>query len=277
MTQKSKKNKETHVSEKKKVMVSELKELIKNKKTILLASIKGIPASQYQEIVKKLREKAIVKVPKKGIILRAIDESGFVELKKLKEKIKENTAILFSDMDSFDLAVELISKKSPAKAKAGQVAETNIEIPAGPTDLIPGPAISEFSALGIPIQIEKGKITIKETKVLVKAGEKISKAAAEMMTKLGIKPFSLSFVPLAAFDSKEGKTYMNININLEETVKELKRSFSVAMGFAINISYISSDTIKLIIQKAGLHERVIENLFNKLIKEEPAYLDIKKE
>jgi len=60
--------KTTHVSEKKKVVVSELVDLINNKKTILVASIKSIPSSQYQEIVKRLRGKAIVKVPKKGII-----------------------------------------------------------------------------------------------------------------------------------------------------------------------------------------------------------------
>lgn len=45
--------------------LKELAELIKTKKTILIASIKDIPASQFQEIGKKLRGKAIVKVPKK--------------------------------------------------------------------------------------------------------------------------------------------------------------------------------------------------------------------
>jgi len=255
--------KTTHVSEKKKVVVSELVDLINNKKTILVASIKSIPSSQYQEIVKRLRGKAIVKVPKKGIILRALDNSGIEEAKKLKSQIKESTAILFSDSDSFDLAAELISKKSPAKAKPGQEAPSDIEVPAGPTDLVPGPAISELGALGIPIQIEKGKITIKEPKVIVKAGEKISKPAAEMMTKLGIKPFLIGFIPLAAFDSKERKIYINIHIDKEETIKELKESFSKALGFAINISYTSSDTIKLLLQKAGMHERALEKFVNK--------------
>src|SRR3990172_8438539 len=252
--------KTTHVSEKKKIVVSELVDLIKNKKTILVASIKSIPSSQYQEIVKRLRGKAIVKVPKKGIILRALDNSGIEEAKKLKSQIKESTAILFSDSDSFDLAAELISKKSPAKAKPGQEAPSDIEVPAGPTDLVPGPAISELGALGIPIQIEKGKITIKEPKIITKAGEKISKPAAEMMTKLGIRPFSVGFAPLAAFDAKEGKIYLEINIDKEGAVNELKKSFSKALGFAVNISYTSHDTIKFLIQKAGRQEIALEKL-----------------
>jgi len=260
MTTKKTNSKEAHVSEKKKETVAELTKLIKSKKTILLASIKGIPSSQYQEITKRLRGTAIVKVPRKGVILRAIDDAGTIEVKKLKNEIKADTAILFSDTDSFDLAAELISKKSPSKAKPGQEAPFDIEIPAGPTDLVPGPAISELGALGIQIQIEKGKINIKEPKVITKKGEKISKPAAEMMTKLGLKPFSVGFIPVAAFDAKEGKIYVNININKEETVNELKKSFSKALGFAVSIAYTSEDTIKLLIQKAGRQEIALNNL-----------------
>ena len=62
-----------NVPEWKKKAVSELVELIKTKKTILLASIKNIPASQFQEIGKKLRGKAIIKVPKKSILIRALE------------------------------------------------------------------------------------------------------------------------------------------------------------------------------------------------------------
>ncbi len=253
--------KTTHVSEKKKTILAELEKLIKSKKTIIVASIKGIPSSQYQEIVKRLRGKAVVKVPKRGAILRAIDNSGINGIKKIKDQVKKSTAILFSDDDSFDLAAELISKKSPAKAKPGQEAPIDIEVPAGPTDLVPGPAISELGALEIPIQIEKGKIIIKEAKVIVKAGEKISKAAAEMMTKLGIRPFSIGLVPLAAFDAKEGKVYLDIQIDKEKTTRELKEAFSKALAFAVNISHISSDTITFLIKKAGRQEMALGKIF----------------
>ncbi|MDZ4226484.1 MAG: 50S ribosomal protein L10 [Candidatus Pacearchaeota archaeon] len=258
----------THVSDKKKTVVSELVDLIKSKKTVLLASIKGIPSSQYQEISKRLRGKAVVKVPKKSIIFRAFDNSGIEELKKLKNEIKNSTAILFSDEDSFELAAELVAKKNPAKAKPGQTAPADIEIPEGPTDLIPGPAISELVTLGIKIQIEKGKIMIKEPKVIAKQGEKISQAAAEMMNKLGIKPFSVGFIPIAAFDTRERKIYFDINIDKEGTVNELKKSFSKALGFAVGIGYASEDTIKFLIQKAGRHEIALRNLTQNKSQEE---------
>jgi len=240
--------------------VDELKKLIETKKTILITSIKNLPASQFQEIGKKLRGKAIVKVPKKNLILRALDSSSKEAIKDLKEKVEDSVAILFSDLDSFELAGELLNSKSPSKGKAGQEAPEDIEVPAGPTDLIPGPAISELGALGIKIQIEKGKITIKEPKVIAKEGEKISRGAAELMGKLDIKPFSVGFIPLCSFDNEEGKFYAKLNIDPEGTVKELKTAYGKALPFAIEIGYSSEDTIKFLIGKAGLHEKVLGNL-----------------
>lgn len=257
--------KSTHVSEEKKNTVKELSELIKNKRTFLIASIKDIPASQFQIIGKKLRGKAIVKVPKKNLIFRAIDSSGKEEVKKIKEQIKNSVAVLFSDLDSFELALELVKNKSPTKAKAGQESPEDIEVPAGPTDLVPGPAISELGALGIQIQIEKGKISIKEPKVIARKGEKISKNASEIMNKLDIKPFSIGFTPLVAFDTKENKLYLEININKEKTLEELKTSFGKALAFAVGIEYISEDTIKFLIGKAGCHEKVLNKIAEKEI------------
>jgi len=260
--------------------VEDLVKLVKEYKTILVASIKNIPGSQFQEIVKKLRGKAIVKVPKKSLIYRAIDNADGSELEKLKEKIDESFAILFSELDSFELAGELMKNTSPAKAKSGQEAPEDIEIDAGPTDLVPGPAISELGALGIQIQIEKGKISIKEPKVIAKKGEKISKGAAELMAKLDIKPFRIGFIPLCSFDTLEGKLYEEININPEGIVAELKEAYSKALGFAVGIGYASEDTIKLLLAKAitqekkltrvitGEPEPVVESVVEKTLKDE---------
>ena len=240
--------------------VKELGNLIKNNKTILIASIKNIPGSQFQEIVKKLRDKAVVKVPKKSLILRAIDSSENKEVKKLGEKIEDGFAILFSDLDSYELAGELLKNTSPSKAKPGQEAPEDIQIEEGPTDLVPGPAISELGALGIQIQIEKGKIHIKQAKVIARAGEKISKGAAELMAKLDIKPFKVGFIPLCAFDTLESKLYEEINIDPEATITELKEAYSKALGFAIEIGYTTEDTIKLLLSRAVAHERKLTRI-----------------
>ena len=257
-----------HVSDEKKKTVSELEKLIKNKKTILITSIKNIPTSQFQIIAKKLRGKAIVKVPKKNLIFKAIDNSGNDAVKELKEKINDNIALLFSDIDAFELAGELVRNKSPAKAKPGQEAPEDIVIEAGPTDLLPGPAISELGALGIQVQIDKGKIVIREPRTITKKGEKISAGAADVMSKLDIKPFSVGFIPLSAFDSQENKIYTNINIDPEGTVQKLKSAFGKALPFAVAVGYASKDTIGFLIGKAGMHAKALEKFAGEEKKEQ---------
>lgn len=253
----------THVSDAKKKALADLSKLVKEKKTILIVSIKDIPASQIQEVSKKFRSKAVIRIPKKNLILKAFESSSNEKLKELKDQIKGDIAILFSDEDSFELAAELIEGKKAAKAKIGQEAPADIEVPAGPTELVPGPAISELGALGIKIQIEGGKISIKEPKVIVKQGQKITSGAADVMNKLGIKPFEISLIPLAAFDAKEGKLYLNIKIDRENTLKQLKSEYARILGFAVGIGHISPETIKFLIGKAGRQEKAMENLVQK--------------
>jgi large subunit ribosomal protein L10 len=257
----------THVSKKKIQTVKELSELMKNNKTVLIASIKNIPASQFQEISKKLRGKAIIKVPKKNLIDMVFDSSGDEHIKKLKEKVDDSIAIIFSDLEPFDLALELIQNKSAVRSKAGQIASTDIEIPAGPTDLVPGPAISELGALGIPIMIDKGKISIKEAKIIAKSGEKISKSAVEIMNKLDIKPFKVGFVPLAAFDIKTKELYLEIKLDKEGTLKDLREGFGKALAFAVAIGYASKDTISFLIRKAVANESAMEKLIKEPVQE----------
>jgi len=158
------------------------------------------------------------------------------------------------------LASELESSKSPAKAKPGQEAPEDIEIPAGPTDLIPGPAVSELGALGIQIQIEKGKIHIKNAKIIAKQGSKISEGAAALMSKLDIKPFTIGFIPICAFDTKEKKLYLDIKIDREGTIEDLKTAYNKSLGLAVEIGYTSEDTIKFLIGKANVQANKIHRI-----------------
>ena len=253
------------IPEFKKKSVAELSDLIKNKKTILVASIKNIPGSQFQEIVKKLRGKAIVKVPKKNLVFRAIEESGNTEIKELEKGIESDFALLFSDIDAFELAGELMKSQSPAKAKAGQEAPEDIEIEAGPTELVPGPAISELGSVGLQVQIENGKLTIKESRVVAKKGETIKPNVADIMAKLDIKPFKIGFIPVCAFDVAGKKFYSEIKIDKEGTLNNLKYAYGKALPFAISLGYISKDTITLMIGKAGAQA----NKINRIMTGEP--------
>ena len=267
--------KERKISQEKVKVVKNLTDLMNEKRTFLVASIRNIPALQYQEIVKKLRGKAVVKVPKKNLIFRVLDSSGNEEIKKIRERYEDSIAIIFSNLDSFDLAIELMESTTPSRAKAGQIADKDIEIEAGPTELLPGPAISELGDLGIQIQIEKGKITIKESKVVVKKGEKVSAKVAEILNKLDIKPFSVGFKPLLAYDSTDKKLYTEIVIDKKGTLEKLKGAYSKSLAFAVSRCYASANTISFLIAKAGVEGKLFEKLL--LEKQEQKQLETKEE
>jgi len=84
-----------------------------------------------------------------------------------------------------------------------------------------------------------------------------------MMNKLGIKPFSIGFIPLVAFDTKDNKLYLDIKIDKEKTIQEIKEAFSKALPFAVEIGYPNSDTIKFLIGKAGMHEKALSKIEKK--------------
>ena len=56
----------------------------------------------------------------------------------------------------------------------------------------------------------------------IREGNKIKQNAADVMSKLDIKPFSIGFIPLCAFDTHDKKLYLEINIDREGTLKDLK-------------------------------------------------------
>jgi large subunit ribosomal protein L10 len=170
--------------------------------------------------------------------------------------------IIFSNNDAFEVAAMISQYKYPAKAKSGQITDKDITIEAGPTDLMPGPAITELSNVGLKVGVEGGKIAIKVAHTVVKNGEKISKQVAEVISKLGIMPFTIGLKVVALYDSKDKKVFANIDINKDETVKQLISALINARGFAIHIGYPTVETIKRILANASVEEGAIAKLMN---------------
>jgi large subunit ribosomal protein L10 len=219
--------------------------------SLVIVSIKGMPSKQFQEIKKSLRSIASVKVAKKNIMTRTIDNLKKEGIDNLKEAIKENCAFIISNKEGFELALELNKKKIPVFAKAGQIAPIDIEVKDGPTDLVPGPAISELGAIGLEITVENGKIAIKKAKVVVRKGAIIKENVSSILQKLGIQPFSISLETVAIYDVKRGKVYDNISINPEEIQKSLIECSTKALGFAQRIKYYCKETVVYFLVKAN--------------------------
>lgn len=251
-----------HISEEKKKLVYALAEKMKSK-TVMVVSINKLPSAQFQDIKKKIRQHASIRVTKKNLIDFALDHCGISELHKLVPFVADSTALLFSDMDAFELSSILADNQSPSKAKAGDIAPFDIIAKAGPTDLVPGPNISALSAVGLIPKVEGGKIAILQDKILVKSGEKINDKVASIMGKLNIVPFEVGIEPVAAF--MDGIIYADVKIDKEAVVAELENVYARALPFAVEIGYVNDLTLDYILAKAALQERAL----NAVVAEQP--------
>ena len=243
--------------------VKKLAELIDSNNTLMIASIKSLPAKSFQKIKKKLSGKAIVKVVKKRALLKAIKSSKKEKIKELETYLKEDIASIISNIDPFELASILNESKIPVKAKAGQESDKDIEIEAGVTEIPAGPAVSEFGNLSVQVKVTGGKIEVMKSKVVVKKGSIISAGASSLLGKLDIHPFSVGFIPLIAFDSKSEKIYTTLLIDKNEVLTNLKDYFAKSRALAVNLGYVTTETIGLLLSKASSHGKALEILINK--------------
>ncbi len=251
------------IPKQKKETVENLKNLLKESKSIVVVSIKNLPAKQLQLIIKKLRGKVKLKVVKKTLLNRAIDKIEKGLIKKLKQYVEANTALLFSNLDPFELSAILAKNKSEARARPGQTVNKDVVIREGPTELTPGPIISQLGDLGIQFEIKEGKVNIRKDKEILKKGEEVDENKADIMSKFDIKPIEVGLEPIVAYDKKQDKLYEDVKVDIEKSIENLKDSNSKALAFAVAIAYPIKDTIKFLLIKAKSHE----NTLNEFIKQ----------
>jgi large subunit ribosomal protein L10 len=232
----------------------------------MVVNIKDLPSKQFQEIKKSIRGHAFVQVVKKNILLRALKKIGKESILPLEKHIGADCAIILSDLEGYELARILSTKKTPVFAKTGQIAPNDIEIQEGPTELVPGPAISELGALGLEVAVENGKIAIKKSKVVITEGQKINENAASIFQKLNIQPFDVGLNAIVLYDLETEKIYVKPEIDSKKYASELSINAGKALGFAQNIIYYCKETVSYFLAKANIEN---QNL-SKNVKEEVA-------
>jgi large subunit ribosomal protein L10 len=252
--------KKAHVSKEKVEGVKKLAEQLKKHKTIMILSIKSLPSQQFQKMKKELRGKAYISVAKKSTVIRAIEQAKLEGVEELLSQIKEDCAIAVSNSNAFELAAWFTENQSPVSAKEGQEVEDDITISEGPTELVPGPVISELGALGLQIMVEDGKITIRKAKVVLKKGDKVNGSAASILMKLGVKPFMVGITPLAVYDADEKKVYVGIKVDKKKVMNDVLVSYSKALGFARGMNYVCRETIGQLLGKANNQANALNKL-----------------
>jgi large subunit ribosomal protein L10 len=243
------------VLEEKSTEVEAIKDILKEYKSVGIASLKKVRASQLQELKKSMAGKVYLRVLKNTLIKIAIDEMNQAELKKLEEYLEGSNVFLFTDLNPFKLALMLERGKVKTTAKSGDVAAMDVVIPSGNTGQPPGPVISQLNAVGLPTRIESGSVWISKDTLVVRRGEVINERLAGVLSKLGIKAVELGIAMRAVFDNGLMITGDKLVVDVPATKRSVESSNQEAFALALSIGYTSKDTIKPLLQQA--HQKAV--------------------
>lgn len=218
-----------------------------------IASIKGIRNNQLQKIRHDLSDHLKMRVIRKRLLIKAIDQSKDKDLHDFKKFAQGQIAIITTDLEPAKLFQVLEKTKQKAAARGGETAPEDIVIEAKETQFPPGPMISEFQKAGLATAIEKGKIVIKKESLFVKKGEVISKDKAKLLEKLDIRPITVGLEIQGAYS--HGLIYSKdvLSITEEAIIADMIRGFSVAKAVALDAGYLVPEIIPDLIVKAAMN------------------------
>jgi len=230
--------------------VEAIKDLLKEYKSIGIASLQKVRAAQLQEFKKNLAGKVYMRVLKNTLTKLAIEDIGRDDLKKLEEYLEGSNLFLFTDLNPFKLALLLEHGKVKTTAKSGDIAAMDVVIPAGNTGQPPGPIISQLNAAGLPTRIESGSVWVSKDTLVVRKGESISERLASVLSKLGIKAVAAGLSMRAILDEGLMRDGEQLKIDIKETRKNFEQSHKEAFALSLSIAYPTTENITTLLQTA---------------------------
>ena len=245
------------VSQQKILYVNDLYSKLSNSKIIGIANITDIPTNALQVIRKKLKEMNIdVKVVKKNLFIKSLEKINDPNIKNMIDMIEENkriTVLLIlpkEEINPFLLNKILEENKSYRSAREGDILEEDVIIRAGPTNLTPGPVLTELKKYNIKTKVENGKIVIIEDAIVAKKGQKVDIGLVSLLQKFNVTPIPVKIKLLLLYDGKTLYKYDILSTPLEEYINQLRSGFRKAISLSVEISFPTKENIKILLTKA---------------------------
>jgi large subunit ribosomal protein L10 len=231
--------------------VEEIKKLLDEYNALGVANLQKVRAAQLQEMKKKLKDVANVRVLKNTMMKRALaDYENKPDIGKLEPMLNGSNIYLFTNLSPFRLSLLLDKGRVRTTAKAGDVAAIDVIVPAGNTGLPPGPVISQLGAVGLPTRIEGGSVWINKDTMVAKRGDVIDVRLAGVLSKMNIKPVEVGLILKAVYEEGLILTDEQLHIDVDDFRKSIIEASSNALNLSLNAGYPTSETIPLLLQLA---------------------------
>lgn len=233
--------------------VKEIKKLAKEYPTLFFCRMEKMPSADLQIMRRKLRAMdTVIKMAKNNLIKLALKDLGRKNIDDFLSTIEGSTALIFTKNRAFTIKKFLDNYKVNIPAKPGDFAPRDIIVNAGNTGFPPGAIISELTTLGLKTRVQSGMIWIKEDKVVVKKGDLIDRSVALVLSRLNIQPITITLNLYSGIDNEELISKGALSFDLDEIIEQLKLGGSNARTLAVEITWVTSDTVAPLLSKGQM-------------------------
>ncbi len=240
-----------HVAQWKKDEIKEIKKLVEDHPVIGVVDVGPVPGKQIQKIRASLRDDdTLIRMSRKRLMKRALTSKSKADVEGLFDHLTGQSGLLFSKTNPFKIYKTLEKNKTRAAAKPNSVASSDIMVSKGETSFPPGPILSELQEAGIPAGIQKGKVAIKQDKIIVRAGERITPAVANALARLEIEPLEVKLELLAAYEDGTIYTPDILGVDSSKVLMDIQTAHQEAVNLSVNSAYPTARTVPLLIAQA---------------------------
>ncbi len=230
--------------------VKKLQAEINGYKTVGIMSLDSVPDRLVQRVRNRMKPEVRFLVMRRSLALRLLE--GDKRLAGLVTYTDKNFAILLSNKEPSELNSIITSNRMKLSAKPGQISPSDIHIEAGETAIAPGQAVTDLKTAGIDVQIQKGKVIIGKSKVLVKKGDKITTAVSKGLKMLEIMPFEAGTRLRAVMHDGLLFNEVTLGIDVAFVTNEVALNFAQANALATQIGLVTPYNVDGFIRKAYL-------------------------
>lgn len=233
--------------------VEQLKRKTVDSAVVGVVNMHKLPARQLQHIRKNMLGQVDIQMARNtilGLALQKAAKEGKRGIDNLTAHLDGPCALIFTDINPFQLYATIEETRTPAPAKGGDVAPRDIVVSKGKTLFPPGPIIGELQQAGIPARIEGSAVVISEDRVVAKKGEKISQQLANALKRLDIKPVEVGLNIQAVYEDGVIFTPETLAINREVVETQINSAYQAAFNLALNTNIFTSRTVPVLLQQA---------------------------
>lgn len=237
----------------KREVMDELAGMFERYPVVGILDIADLPATQFQQIRRRLRGQAEIVVSKNTLLSLSIEQAAGrkdPKFRELLDHLQGPSALVFSRVNPFKLSKVLWASRMSAPVKAGMRSPKDITILAGETDFAPGPIVGELQRIGIKARIHAGKVVVLEDSPVLKQGGIVTREVADALAKFGIRPLELGLELRAAYEAGMIYSAEVLTIDEEKVIGQLREAYLGAVNISVNANYPIRATIGISIAKA---------------------------